>query len=280
MHLRSTAVFLLAACLSACATSRTVQMSQDTVDRFGRRELQGSRADVFRATLEGLRLIGYGVAQSDAAQGQIRTDRHLFRTEDTPDYSARAWGTPVFGKGAPSHLEREYWISLDEPSPGRVEVTASPYLYRNGQNVSAEQVWDLETERRSWERLFQAIEYQLRQLPSGSSLRPRYRGTPPPPGRPLPPPAPQGDMPPADAPTAPTPPPPGMNEPSTPGDQPSAPDAQQPAPFTPEPIPPGPTTTPGDATPPPPQSQTSPSSNPPSAEPGGEYENPFQAQPR
>jgi len=231
---RVAVVLLWAFCFSGCAASRPLQMSQDTVEHFGRKEFQGARADVFRATLEGLRAIGYGVAQSDAQQGQLRTDRHLFRTEDLPSYSARMWGVPLFGKGTAAQMEREYWLAIAETSPGRVEITANPYLYRDGENVSAEAIWNLETEKRSWQRLFQAIEYELSRLPpTASPFVPR-------------PPGPEGERSPLDAPAPfspepfPATPPPGDSPlPASPPPPPS-PGGAEPSPSFEDPFSPGP----------------------------------------
>ena len=201
MRVLSIALFLALALTGCAAPTHSILMNQQTVDRYGRHEFRGAKADVYRSTLEALRALGYGVAQTDANAGQIRTDKHPFRTEEVPSYASHAWGAPVLGRVPPAQLAREYWITIREPHAGHPVVTANPYLYSNGQNVSGREIWDLAAERHAWDQLFDQIAQQLRRLPptpraapprQPSSAPPAQRqppagAEPPPPAPPMPP---------------------------------------------------------------------------------------------
>lgn len=260
---------------SGCATPRpTGSMSQETVDRLGRKDFYAARADVHQATLGALRALGYPVVSSDPNQGQIHTGRRAIRIGNSRTYSGHAWGTPLVGgePGAP-RVEREYWIAIQEVSPTQSTVIASPYLFANGENVSGQSIWDLEAEKRAWSRLFHEIRIRLRELPAWNPVSPMVPaypgsgegfGTPPPPpgdGSYVPPPPDSGST--ARVPQAPDDgpaPPPPAPAPSPSNDQP-------PMPPPPEPI---------ESTPPPPPSTSSePQGGSPSADPSSDYSNPF-----
>jgi hypothetical protein len=188
---RTLSIVLAVAWLAAgCASTRTVYMSQETVDRLGRREFVASQDEVFGATERAVRALGLQVVSSEPELGQLRTGRQRLSSGGPPSYADRAWGTPLVGGGpGAGTLEREYWIAVRETVPGRATVTANPYLHSGGQNVSSQDVWDLHAERLGWNALFTEI---AAQLASGPRLRGPAPRNPPAPADPPPPDAPQG----------------------------------------------------------------------------------------
>lgn len=133
-------LLLLAGCLGPSLSV----LPPSEVESNGRHRFEGAPVRVFRATLGGLRAQGYGIAYSDQGTGVIHTNRRLvgYARERAVNYA----------------LYRQYVVTVVPLSATTAELTVAPRLYYGDTDISGEESWDLNEERRRWSALFAEID--------------------------------------------------------------------------------------------------------------------------
>lgn len=138
--------------LIACGASGRPLTPHD-IAAHGTGRFEAPLPKVFGAVQEALKSEGYEVATADLAKGLIKTNRKLVRAVAVGDaYSVQA-----------TQITRQYVIKLQ--AEGKVTVVvAEPRVFQGDLDLSAQEVWDLDSamgERALWQQLFRDTEEAL-----------------------------------------------------------------------------------------------------------------------
>lgn len=140
-------LFVLAAftLLGACGPSGRALTPND-ISSYGTARFDAPTPKVFQAVQEALKSEGYEVATADLSKGLIKTNRKLVRAVAVGnEYSAQA-----------TEVTRQYVIKLQAEGAETV-VVAEPRVFQGDLELSAREVWDLDSpmgERALWQQLF------------------------------------------------------------------------------------------------------------------------------
>jgi hypothetical protein len=145
-------IFLVLTLLAACGpTGRPLTPSD--ISAYGTARFDAPLPKVFRAVQEALKSEGYQIATADASKQMIKTDRKLVR--------AVAVGTAHSAQAI--EITRQYVVKL-ETEGGRTVVVAEPRVFQGDQDLSAQEVWDIDGpmgERALWGQLFKDVNEAL-----------------------------------------------------------------------------------------------------------------------
>lgn len=130
-------------------------LTQAELTDYGSRSFDAPRDRVFKASVGALRSQGYEIAVENPETGLIKTTRKVIRAdaESTSSRSASAVS-----------ITRTYALRIEEMTPGKSRVTASPRVFRGDEDLSDGPVWALEGqagERQLWANLFREIQEGL-----------------------------------------------------------------------------------------------------------------------
>ena len=153
---------LLASLLGGCGPryEQASLLTAATIAEHGTARFAASKEATVQAAGAALTTLGYVVATEDLAGGTLSTQRRLLsrRMDSGRD-------------GTWTVIEVSYEIRVAETQaspPGAdgaaatvVEVVATPSVFRNGVDISADAVWRLDAQIRTWQQLFDLIEGRL-----------------------------------------------------------------------------------------------------------------------
>lgn len=134
--------------LFACGPGGRTLTPHD-VSSYGTARFEAPAPKVFGAVQEALKAEGYEIATADASKQLIKTNRKLVRAVAVGDqYSAQAIS-----------ITRQYVIKLETEGKETI-VVAEPRVFQGDQDLSSQEVWDLDSpagERALWSQLFKDI---------------------------------------------------------------------------------------------------------------------------
>lgn len=140
--------------VSACA-STTVHLTDRDVSTSGTAVFSSSPPQVFQATRDVLHMMGFPSGIEREEDGVILTGRRRLGLEsqsvDTSGSSSQSLSALI---------EDAYEIRISAGTGGTVLV-ARPYLYRGGNDVSREQVWNIDIQKKEWREMFANIRRAL-----------------------------------------------------------------------------------------------------------------------
>ena len=149
-------VLALAAIFAAaagCGASRGAVLTPQEIEAHGVTVVRASPDRVFKATLDALKTLDYEVALERPDKGLIVTKHRSVRDVAVGDSHS----------AVQLSYSRQYTIEIKGNAAG-CRVTATPAVFANAEDISAKEVWDLESsqgEHELWKQLFAKIEQLL-----------------------------------------------------------------------------------------------------------------------
>ena len=145
-------VTLVTLVTSGCG-SMGVALTPKEISAHGVMVFKAPPEKVFQAALDALKVLNYEIALERPDKGLIVTKHRLVR--DTAVGSATSAVEIAYS--------RQYTIEIKGNAAG-CRVTATPAVFANAEDISAKEVWDLESsqgEHELWKQLFAKIEQLL-----------------------------------------------------------------------------------------------------------------------
>jgi len=146
------------ACSAGIQGPQPATLTPQEVETNGTGVFRASSEQVFKACVEALQVLGYELAVEREDKGLIITKRKLVRDVAV----GRAVGGPMVATSQAVSLAyyRQYTLEIRPAPDGSVRVVATPAVFENAVDISAQPVWDLDSpggERALWQQLFTRI---------------------------------------------------------------------------------------------------------------------------
>ena len=143
-----------------------VLLTPEVIDAHGGHTFEAEQDVVFKAAEAALKTLGYEVSNSSAKAGIIKTAQRDLRTDSQTQGSSRNYGRKGRNKSSLNRSRttsqtytRSYELRLSKAGSG-THVVATPRIFRNGADISAEAIWVLEGtmgEQSLWQTLFDEV---------------------------------------------------------------------------------------------------------------------------